>query len=397
MTIKTSERMIELCAKNDCTGCGACYIACPESAISMRTDAEGFLYPEINHDVCIGCNLCQCVCPVLKPVAKHPKVDGPLAVIAKSEELRMKSSSGGMFSLMASWIFGRGGVVYGAAMNKDYEIYHTKATNEEELNSLRGSKYAQSDTKRTFQEVRQYLKKQVKVLYTGTPCQIAGLYGYLGKMDTTNLYTSDLVCHGVPSSRAFRLYLEKLSQKENLSINEIKNFSFRNLKGWDKNPSFQTVDMKEYVLSAAKDIYMRLFLSSRLHRYSCYNCQYTTQERVGDITIADFWGIGKQKPFKYDISKGCSLVLLNTEKGRQLFEDISEDLDYEQRDWQEAFKENTQLYAHSVCPKDRAMVYSYLETHAYNEVYDHFFNTPYFRLHRLIGSVLRTLHLRSVL
>lgn len=387
--------MIELCSKNDCTGCGACYNVCPKQAISMKSDAEGFLYPEIDHQLCIECKLCQKSCPILTPIEKHSQADKPLAVVAKSKALRQKSSSGGMFSLLSSWILQQGGVVFGAVWTKDNKVVHQKAADEVELSALRGSKYLQSDTALTYKEVKTCLKEGKYVLYTGTPCQIAGLYGYLGKTDKTRLYTADLVCHGVPSARSFQLYLEKLAQKKSVRVTDFNNFSFRNLEGWDITPSYQigqSILVKNEPV--ANNLYMMLFLSSRLHRKSCYNCHYTTPERVGDITIADFWGIGDERPFAYDAKQGCSLVLINSEKGQQLFNNITSDLDYDRREWSEALTQNHQLRMSSPRPKDRDSVYEYMLAHDYDKIYNHFFNSPYIRLRRLTGKVLRKLHLR---
>lgn len=388
--------MIELCSKKECTGCGACHDICPKHAITMRQDKEGFFFPEIDPSLCVECTLCQKACHVLFPVKKHKRVEYPLAAVAKSDLLRQKSSSGGMFSLLALEIIAKGGVVFGAVFGDDYEVYHTKATNEQELAALRGSKYIQSRTENTYQEVKMYLKKGINVLYTGTPCQIAGLYGFLGKIDTTLLYTVDLVCHGVPSIKAFHLYLKKLAIKENCNVHAIKNFSFRDLKGWDITPSYR-MEGKEDVNKqpVLENLYMRMFLSSFLHRECCYHCRYTTEERVADITIADFWGVEKEKAFAYDITKGCSLVLLNSEKGDSLFQAVSQNLYYEERTWSEALAQNHQLYTSSIRPKGRNNVYAYMENHTYDKIYNHYFNTPYLRFRHLVGSILRYLHLRK--
>ena len=387
--------MIELCSSKDCTGCGACMNACPKHAISMCPDSEGFLQPVITHSLCIECKLCQKVCHVLNPLVKHPKVKNPLAALAKSDEIRQKSSSGGIFSLFATQILLHKGVVFGAVFNEDYDVIHRKATNLEELSALRGSKYVQSNTLDTYKEVKAYLKQSIDVLYTGTACQIAGLYRFLGKADLSHLYTVDLVCHGVPSPKSFHLYLLKLAEKEQCAVKDIQNFSFRDLRGWNVTPSFKINN--ERTISnqpVAENLYMSLFLTSRLNRECCYQCQYATNDRVSDITIADFWGIGDEKPFVYNTSNGCSLVLLNSKKGETLFREIEEQLEYDVREWSEALAQNHQLYTPSTRPKDRDKVYSYFEKHSYDETYTYFFNNYSIRFRRLIGSLLKRLHLR---
>ncbi len=388
--------MIELCHKTDCTGCGACYNICPKGSISMEFDNEGFLCPKIEQESCIECGRCQKACPVLHPLSKHNRVEKPLAVVSLSDEVRQKSSSGGMFSLLASWILEHKGVVFGAAMDDNYNVYHCAAETETDLAILRGSKYAQSNTLLTFRDVKRHLNDGRYVLYTGTPCQIAGLYRFLGKTDMSRLYTADLVCHGVPSVKSFRLYISKLSEKLHVNKHEIADFRFRELEKWGVTPSFRFKGSKErHLLTPQENLYMRLFLTSRLHRKNCYHCIYATPERVGDITMADFWGIGEDKPFDYDVSSGCSLILLNSEKGEKLFSELSIKLYAEAREWSEALRYNTQLHSTSVCPKDRNEVFYYLQHYDYDKIYNYFFNTPYMRLKRRWEGVVKFLQIRN--
>lgn len=387
--------MIRLCDKIDCTGCGSCYNVCPKRSISMEKDLEGFLYPKIDTQTCIECGGCQKACPVLNPLNKHRRAERPLAVVAVSDEIRQKSSSGGMFSLLSSSILSREGVVYGAAFDKEYTVCHRSARNERELALLRGSKYVQSDIRLTFSEVRNLLRTGKEVLYTGTPCQIAGLYRFLGKQDVSKLYTVDLVCHGVPSVKSFQLYLSRLAEKLNMNVNDIEDFRFRELEGWGYAPSFQFAKAKgRHLLKPQENLYMRLFLSSRLHRPSCYRCRYATPERISDITIADFWGIGKTKPYGADVFSGCSLVLINSDKGRSLFSCISSTTYSEERDWDEALRYNAQLQTKPPYPKDRDEAFYFLFHYDYDTIYNHFFNSPYLKLRRFIGKFLRILHLR---
>ena len=189
--------MIKLCSQDTCTGCGACYNICSRKAINMSQDAEGFLYPIINVTLCVECGLCEKICPILHPLGKYKPADVPIAAISKDQFIVKESSSGGVFSVLSKYILENEGLVYGATMDEIYNIYHTVVHNELELARLRGSKYVQSNTLETFREVKTYLKGHRKVLYCGTPCQIAGLRNYLGNIDTEHLYTIDLICHGV--------------------------------------------------------------------------------------------------------------------------------------------------------------------------------------------------------
>ena len=207
---------IETIPHDKCTGCGACANKCTFDAIEMRYDSEGFAFPTVDAEKCIDCGMCVKYCPVEKPISKNGNPE-TWAVMADLET-RLKSSSGGMFSLLAEIVFSMGGVVCGARYSEDYQtIYHAWATTKEELAPLRGSKYVQSETRNTYREAKEYLKKGTPVLYTGTPCQIAGLYNYLGR-EYDHLYTADLVCHGSNSLTAYRSFLKEFTELCNNGI-----------------------------------------------------------------------------------------------------------------------------------------------------------------------------------
>lgn len=385
---------IELCDHNHCTGCGACYNVCSKNAISMYKDKEGFLYPFINKELCVNCGLCVSKCPILNPIKKFDVANNPIAALAKSDEIRMKSSSGGIFSLLAHYILSQGGVVFGAVMNEKFEVYHTVAHNHLELEKLRGSKYVQSDTQKTFLEVKKYLLRGVYVLYVGTPCEIAGLRKSMPTSITEKLFTIDLVCHGTPSSKAFHVYLKKLSEKNGINLEEIVDFQFRQLEGWGCDPSYKNSLGEKFCIRGKNNLYMNLFLSSKLHRYSCYNCLFATESRIGDITLADFWGVNAQKPFGFDTSKGCSLVLINSSKGEFLYGKIKKDIYEEERTWSEAKKINHQLYKAVKKPKDRNVVYYRLFEWPYDKVYNYYYNSLWFKIKRSVGKLLITMRIR---
>ena len=383
--------MIELCQEKDCTGCSACYNICPKQAIAMQADKEGFLRPTINHDKCIACGLCQKVCPPLNPVKKHPRVAHPIAAISKNCETLLKSSSGGMFSLLANWVFAKNGVVYGVVMDAENHIYHTVAENQQELAPMRSSKYAQSDIGDVYRSIKSRLAHDQYVLFSGTPCQVAGLLNFLGKTNHSKLFTVDLVCHGIPSNKMFISYLHKLADSLKMNYQEVKNFSFRRETGWGYSPRFENTNKDVIYINGYKNLYMHLFLASKIVRPCCYICPYTTPERISDITIADFWGIGQQRPFPYDTSAGCSLVLPNSEKGQQVFNDLRSEMLCEQREWEEALKYNDQLSRQSKLPVDRAKAIDALFRFSLKKTYNKFFNTWPMRVRHWGGKLLRSI------
>lgn len=387
--------MAKLCSEQTCTGCSACYNVCPKNAISMNPDYEGFFRPTINLEICVDCGLCAKVCPQINIINKHPRAEKPFAAINKNSGILKKSSSGGVFSLLAEYILKKNGVVFGAVMKENNIVYHSIAHNSDELNPMRGSKYVQSVIGNTYSEVKKMLNSGKAVLFTGTPCQVAGLYTFLGNTNIAKLLTVDLVCHGTPSSKMFLSYLEKLASYKKIKYGEIKNFKFRQLHAWGITPSFQYRG-DNILLEGEDNVYMQLFLSGRLFRPSCYKCLYTTPERVSDITIADFWGIGAEKKFQFDSSSGVSLLLLNSEKGKSVFNEIKDEMNFDSRDWSEALKRNHQLYRQSSRPHDRHKAIRSLFDQSIELTYKKFINTPCRRFRHYIGNILRRLQIRPL-
>ena len=338
-----------------CVGCGACYSICPKNSIVMRSNKEGFLYPKVNIHTCINCHMCEKTCPVLDndKAANFDRI--AYACYTKDENIRMKSSSGGIFTELAQKVLQAGGVVFGAAFSDDYmSVNHIAVDNIKDLDKLRGSKYVQSDIGDTYKETEKYLKQERLVFFTGTPCQIAGLKKYLGK-DYNNLLTQDLICHGVPSSIVWKKYVKYCNRK---SKSNVKKISFRDKKyGWKEwGIKFEFEDNTQYINQTFEDVYILGFLRNLYLRYSCYNCKFKNGKGNSDITLADFWGIGSIFP-DMDDDKGTSFVIINSKKGQSFFSEICKELELRETDPDYANKYNSAYIKSALLPKTRKNIF----------------------------------------
>lgn len=302
-------------APEDCCGCSTCFNICPVQAITMQEDREGFKYPKIDERSCINCGKCEKACPVLHAETAgrtlHPAF---YAVWNRQDEARLSSSSGGVFRVLAEDVLADGGVVYGAAFDVHNRLRHVRAESADALVPLTGSKYVQSEIGTAFCQVRADLKNGRRVLFTGTPCQVAGLYAFLGG-DDANLLTADILCHGVPSPAVFERYLESLGVGEKCRI------EFRNKdNGWKK---YEVVVGDRVHETFRANAYMKGFLSNLYLRPSCASCRFVGCRRPGDLTLGDFWGAGNFRK-RYDDDKGTSLVLLNSPKARSIFQTLQD-------------------------------------------------------------------------
>lgn len=302
-------------APEDCCGCSTCFNICPVQAITMQEDREGFKYPKIDERSCINCGKCEKACPVLHAETAgrtlHPAF---YAVWNRQDEARLSSSSGGVFRVLAEDVLADGGVVYGAAFDVHNRLRHVRAESADALVPLTGSKYVQSEIGTAFCQVRADLKNGRRVLFTGTPCQVAGLYAFLGG-DDANLLTADVLCHGVPSPAVFERYLESLGVGEKCRI------EFRNKdNGWKK---YEVVVGDRVHETFRANAYMKGFLSNLYLRPSCASCRFVGCRRPGDLTLGDFWGAGNFRK-RYDDDKGTSLVLLNSPKARSIFQTLQD-------------------------------------------------------------------------
>lgn len=314
--------IINVCG-GDCTGCGACYNACPFGAIKMEYDSEGFLFPSVDSGKCVDCGRCLSACPVASPVYKNNAEPKCYAMWAE-DDIRKKSSSGGAFTVLAEAVLSEGGAVCGAVLESDnVTVVHKFIESREKLSLLQGSKYVQSNSLNTFAEAEKYLKSGRCVLYSGCPCQIAGLNKYLGH-EYDNLVTIDLLCHGVPSSKVLKKYI---SEKE-AQHGKISNLKFRTKElakgGWSKSVCVAFDTSEGRIVEERKDSdFLNAFLTGLSVRGGCGSCRFAKLPRQGDITLGDFWGIAKHAS-ELDDDFGTSAVLINSERGRRMLDSISE-------------------------------------------------------------------------
>ena len=336
--------MIKFDFNAECCGCSACAQICPKNCISMQENYEGFLVPVISASECIDCGLCEKACPVLnaKPESLSD-INTPEEVYAaynENDETRLGSSSGGIFMLLAEYTLRNGGIVFGAVLSEDCKsVYHCSSDNIEDMRKFSGSKYVQSNIKEAYKRVKAHLEAERLVLFSGTPCQIEGLLHYLSKK-YNNLICMDFICHGVPSLKVYRKYIEYI-EKKSIKISDIQ---FRDkTNGW-RNFSLCVNYVNGESLSEPfdKNIYGSAFLSDLCLRRSCYRCKFRKANHSSDITVGDFWGIEQEAPELYD-NKGVSVIVINTQKGREIFEDIKSELTYKRVDFFSAEKHNAIL------------------------------------------------------
>lgn len=355
----------------NCCGCRSCENICPKNAITMIENSEGFLYPHIDEKKCIKCGLCRKVCPLLNNINRDDFFDKPVCYAAKSLDTNMqiKSSSGGMFGLIAKFVLDNSGVVFGSEMDENHNVKHTMIANIDDLNKLMGSKYVYSDLNNVFLQVRKELNNGKLVLFSGVPCQISALSTFLQKK-YENLITVEVICHGAPSQKLFDKYIKYLENKYKSTLLE---YCFRDKRAakWGTFKAYAVFKNKKgkkfcKKINADFDPYYFSFLKCKNYRESCYECKFANSKRNSDFTIGDFWGIEKIKP-KFVDYKGVSVLIINSNKGLKVFDLIKNNIKYDLVDYDDISVFNGQLSNPSKRPFDR------------NKWYDNFDNDDFIK------------------
>lgn len=353
--------------KNKCFGCRSCEQVCPKKCIIMKDDHEGFLMPTINKEHCINCGLCVRSCPALiqsEHVEISPKV---YAAVNNDFEIVRESTSGGVFRVLAEYFIEQGGYVFGCSWNVNLEAEHICVSEKKYLYKLSGSKYVQSNTLHSFGKVKDLLLLGKKVLFSGTSCQIAGLKAYLQK-EYSNLFTVDVICHGVPSPLLFKRYLK---WQEELIGSEILSIDFRNYDKsyWGQTYKSRIITNKKVVYRNSNfDPYYNAFLNSSTSRECCYSCIYANKNKSSDITLGDFWGVSNFHSNIFN-KHGVSCVIVNTENGHDLMDNIKNHIDFIESDYDNVSLKNYNLVKASNRPNDRNYIYTNINKISNSELF----------------------------
>lgn len=313
--------------KYECSGCSACVSICAKSAIKMHPDKLGFLYPEVDTDLCVDCGMCEKVCDFHANYDLKNNLSEPILYAARQKDINQvqQSRSGGIFPALGDIILSKGGVIYGAGFDDGFRVVHNRAVSGVQRDEMRGSKYVQSDVSGIFPQVEKDLNNGVYVLFSGTPCQVAGLKRFLElrRVDCSNLLTCDIVCHGVPSPYVWRDYIKYIEKKYR---SQVIKANFRDKRfGWKAHIESFELKNKKYISS---DTYTNAFYKHIMFRHSCGNCPFTNFHRVGDITLADYWGIESIDKSINSDDLGVSLIMINSIKGMRYFNCICDQLNY---------------------------------------------------------------------
>lgn len=394
--------MIKVTDKQNCCGCTACKSICPRHCISMKEDNEGFLYPKVDISSCIDCKLCEKVCPVLSPLSGS-EVMQTLTIAAKNKEDLIESASGGSFMPLAEYVIDNGGVVFGAAYDYKMRLKHQYTESKREIKRFRGSKYVQSDLGNTFLQVKYFLNNGKLVLFSGTPCQIQGLYKYLAKKNTSNLITLDFVCHGVPSPKVFRKYIDYIETTNKSSVIDYK---FRTKKlGYN----YKCFDSCCYELSngiyiysndnCKYDLFMtKCFFAEIASRPSCGKCVFKSKNHISDFTVFDCWH-WKQLSKNVDGRMGATTMIVNTSKGKEIYNNIDNKFYSENSNLDNAIKLDgiSMIYSPPVNNR-RGDFFKQLDNMTIPQLYDEFLKMDtYAQIKQIVKNFLRSLNLLPII
>ncbi len=349
-----------LAQEDACCGCGACENVCPAGALVLKPDHAGFLHPSVDAAKCVQCGKCIDTC-TYKKKSNYVSKEETYAAVSKNTDVK-KSSSGGVFSSLALNVLKDGGTVYGCTMNRTnngFDPHHIRISHPEDLYLLQGSKYVQSEIGLIYREVKKDLENNITVLFSGTPCQIDGLYGFLGK-EYPNLFTIDNICHGVPNKNFFNRYIR---HEESDKKAKIIDYVFRDKKdGWKL---FGRMDLQDdsgnrpVYFKPEESSYYQLFLNRYTYRENCYTCPYAYKNRPGDITIGDFWNIDLIQPELFlekehviNCDNGVSVLVINSEKGYELMKCYGQDMKLYPSEYNRVAEYNRQMLKPSEKPND---------------------------------------------
>ena len=371
--------MIDIVGLN-CCGCTACNNICNSGCISMVANDEGFLYPSVDYNKCINCGLCETVCPVLNKKNEesgfYKDTRKTYSAVSVDRNSLKSSSSGGVFSVLAEETLKQDGCVFGASFSDCFRnVEHKCIDDVRELEQLKGSKYLQSDLKNSFSLCKKHLEKGKKVLFSGVPCQIAGLKKYLGK-DYSNLVCVEVICHGVPSPLVWQKYLDAIESK----LGKTESVTFRDKSaGWDSfGMKIQSSDGKELIEIHQANSYMAVFLKNLALRESCYVCPAKGENSCADMTLGDFWGLTSAYPEFYD-DGGVSVVVIHTSKGQKMIENVSDRLVLHETDLNKSLEDNWIIYRSVSRPRERDVFYHDLKHKSWEKIERKYLEHPSFK------------------
>lgn len=358
--------MIKLNFPGECCGCSACANVCPKKCINMKVDAEGFLYPEVDETLCVDCGLCNKVCPFFEKET-HNTVYDVYAAYNLNTDVKRKSSSGGVFTALAESTLKNGGVVFGVVMNTDCRgCHHVMIENHEDIDAMRSSKYIQSVIGEAYKNAKTQLDSGREVLFSGTPCQINGLKGYLRK-DYSNLFCIDVICHGVPSEKLWDRYVDKIEKKFRRKIQSV-NFRYKYLS-WKKfgtEAQIKGTNSRQLIFPATEFGYFLLFKYDLCLRPSCYQCK-AKETRYSDLTVGDYWGLEKVHPELNNID-GVSALIVRTTKGKSLINRIKEQVVLVESQYSSVVQDNKAEYKSVNRPIERENFYSNIDKYSLSKI-----------------------------